>query len=79
MECFVLDNAKQQAVVSDSNGVADYYGMCCVAADQLMLQHLLRFLGFNPQCRLFVHSSAAKAISTRQGLGRLKYLEVKML
>ena len=77
--CCLSDAARQHQVVADSSGVAEFYAMVGVAANALMLAHLLRFVGFEVKVRLRVDSSAAKAIAQRQGLGKLKFFELKTL
>ena len=60
------------------------YALCaslCLwcAADGLMVQAAMEHCGIDVPVRLRVDSSAAKAIATRQGIGKLKFLEIKML
>ena len=74
--CIITDSARQQTVYADSSGVSEYYGMCSGAADGLMVQAAMEHCGIDVPVRLRVDSSAAKAIATRQGIGKLKFLEI---
>ena len=40
---------------------------------------LMRDLGWGPELRVHVDSSAAKSVASRVGLGKLRHLEVKFL
>ena len=49
------------------------------AVEGIGLQTLARDLGWSLGLRLFVDSSAAKAIASRKGLGKVRHLEVRHL
>ena len=71
--------AKTQGPVALSSGDAQYYAMIKGALEGIGLQTLPRDLGWDVKLRLHVDSSAAKAIASRQGLGKLRHLEVRHL
>ena len=53
-----------------SSGEAEYYAMVKAAAEGLGIQALAKDLGIDMKVRLWVDSTAAKAIVARIGLGR---------
>ena len=68
-----------QTTVAQSSGEAEYYAMVRAAAEALGLQAIMRDLGWHAPVRLWVDSSAAKSMSARIGLGRVRHMEVKFL
>ena len=62
-----------------SSGEAEYYAMVKAAAEGLGIQALAEDLGFQVKLRLWVDSTAAKAIISRIGLGKVRHMEVKYL
>ena len=71
--------SKTQGPVALSSGEAEYYSMVKGTVEGLGLQTLARDLGWSLGLRLFVDSSAAKAIASRKGLGKVRHLEVRHL
>ena len=71
--------SKTQGPVALSSGEAEYYAMVKGTIEGMGLQTLARDLGWNFELKLFVDSSAAKAIASRQGLGKIRHLEVRHL
>ena len=68
-----------QATVAQSSGEAEYYALVPAASEALGLQSIMKDLRWHASLRLWVDSSAAKAIASRVGLGRVRHLEVKFL
>ena len=68
-----------QGSVALSSGEAEYYACVKVAAEALGVQSLAKDLGWVLPIIIFVDSSAAKAVASRVGLGKLRHLEVKDL
>ena len=71
--------SKTQGPVALSSGEAEYYAMVKGTIEGIGLQSLAKDLGWNIELRLFVDSSAAKAIASRKGLGKVRHLEVRHL
>ena len=67
-----------QATIAQSSGEAEYYAMVRAAAEALGLQSIMRDLGWQAGVRLWVDSSAAKSMSARIGLGKVRHMEVKL-
>jgi hypothetical protein len=68
-----------QQCVSLSSGEAEYYGAVRAAGAGLGLQALLADLGQKLPVLVFVDSSAAIGIASRQGLGKLRHLDTHTL
>jgi hypothetical protein len=68
-----------QGTIAMSSGEAEYYAMVKAAAEGLGIQALAEDLGFQVKLRLWVDSTAAKAIISRIGLGKVRHMEVKYL
>ena len=66
-----------QGTVAMSSGEAEYYAMVKAAAEALAIQALAKDLGYSMKIRLWVDSTAAKAIVSRIGLGKIRHMEVK--
>ena len=71
--------SSMQTTVAQSSGEAEYYAMVRAAAEALGLQSIMRDLGWHAAVRLWVDSSAAKSMSARIGLGKVRHMEVKFL
>ncbi len=69
--------SKRQRSVAMSSGEAGYYAVVKAAADAIGVQALAAHLGWEVKVDLFVDSSAAKAIASRLGLGKIRHLEVR--
>ena len=62
-----------------SSGEAEYYALVKAAAEALGIQALAKDLGLEMKIRLWVDSTAAKAIVARIGLGKVRHMEAKYL
>ena len=72
--------SKNQKSVSLSSGEAEYYAGASAASDSILLQEAVKFLT-QRNCKVHLHmdSSAARGIITRQGVGRVKHLQIRTL
>ena len=77
--CPVSGFSRRQAVIATSSGVAEFYALCAVAEEVMHLQDLLRFFDVECSYTLYSDSVAARGIARREGVGKLKGLEVRML
>ena len=62
--------SRRQGVQSTSSAEAELYGACSVC---------LEWLGYEVDYRLHVDSSSAKATIRREGVGKVKHLDVRSL
>ena len=60
-----------QLRVELSNPEAEYYRCCEVAAELLYLQAMLSDMGYSVDLEAHTDASGAKALASRQGLGRV--------
>ena len=69
-----------QAVIALSSGEAEYYGIVKGASAGLGVRSIMGDLGtdIESHTKLIIHtdSSAAKGISSRRGLGKVRHIEV---
>ena len=71
--------SSMQTTVAQSSGEAEYYAMVRAAAEALGLRAIMNDLGWQAVVRVWVDSSAAKSMSARIGLGKVRHMEVKYL
>ncbi|CAK0881954.1 unnamed protein product, partial [Prorocentrum cordatum] len=71
--------SRRQGIVATSSGVAEYYAATAVAEDLLYFKSLLEFMGFTVATTLLTDSSAARGIAKREGVGRVRSLEARVL
>ena len=64
-----------QTIIAQSSGEAEYYALARAAAEALGLQSVMADLGWRSTIRIWVDSSAAKALASRTGLGRVQHME----
>ena len=68
-----------QATVATSSGEAELYALVKATSESLGFQAVARDLGVHFRVALLVDSSAAQSISSRNGIGRTKHVDVKYL
>ena len=71
--------SRRQAIVATSSGVAEYYAATAVAEDILYFKSMLEFMGFTVAATLLTDSSAARGIARREGVGKVRSLEARVL
>ena len=71
--------SSMQTTVAQSSGEAEYYAMVRAAAEALGLQSIMKDMGWSAGIQLWVDSSAAKSMTARIGLGKIRHMEVKFL
>ena len=71
--------SNRQATIALSSGEAEFHSASKAAAEVMAIGSMMHELGWPVARRLFVDASAAQAMSNRQGLGKLRHLEVKFL
>ena len=64
---------------STSSTEAELYAASSVCFEGRLLKHFLEWCGFIVHYRLHVDSSSAKAIMARDGVGKVKHLDVRVL
>ena len=71
--------ANRQATIALSSGEAEFHSASKAAAELLAIRSMMRDLNWHVDIMLRVDASAAQAMANRQGLGRVRHLEVKFL
>lgn len=72
-------NSTLQTAIGLSSGEAEYYALCCGAATGLGLLSHYRDLGVEYGLNCHSDSSAARAMASRKGLGRIRHLHTRYL
>ena len=68
-----------QQVIALSSGEAEYYGMVKGAGNAIGISGVLQDLGIQYAITMYTDSSAAKGISSRRGLGKVRHIELNEL
>lgn len=68
-----------QEIHAQSSGEAEFYGVVSGTGPGLLLKHALGFLGIAVKLKMRTDSSAARGTLARQGVGKLRHIEVKTL
>jgi len=71
--------SRTQTTLALSSAEAEWYAAVSAAAEALFLRALLHFLGIDVQCILKMDSSGARGIAGRQGVGKVRTLELRTL
>ena len=71
--------SNRQATPALSSGEAEYYAVVKAGAEALGVEALAKDLGWQVKVQLMVDSTAAKAIASGSGLGKVRHLEVRHL
>ena len=71
--------SKRQTVIAMSSAEAEYYALAKGAVESLGVKAIMMDLGVKADVRIWLDSSAAKAIASREGLGRTRHIDVQYL
>ena len=71
--------SSKQAVIASSSGEAEYYGIVKGASNALGICGILKDLGIEQLVTVNTDSSAAKGITYRRGLGKVRHIELSEL
>ena len=71
--------SRRQATVATSSAAAELYAMAAVAEELMLFREVVIFFGLEPAAELRSDSSAARGIARREGVGKMKGLEVRTL
>ena len=66
-------------MIALSSGEAEYYGLVKGASQAMGLRSLAADMGIDLSIRIKTDSSAAKGIASRNGLGKVRHVEVAQL
>ena len=68
-----------QQVIALSSGEAEYYGMVKGAGNALGISGVFQDMGIKHDVVVYTDSSAAKGMSNRRGLGKVRHIELNQL
>lgn len=71
-------HSKQQTVVATSSAEAEYYGIAAGLAEGMAVRQFLSELNNKLDLVVRCDSSSGRAMSLKQGFGRVKHIDVKM-
>ena len=71
--------SNRQGSVALSSGEAEFYAAGKAAIEAIGGQSLLKDLGWDVQLRVCLDASAAQSIASRQGLGKMRHVDVRYL
>ncbi len=77
--CCVKSWSSTQSLIATSSAEAEYYGIFKAASVGLGVQAMLVDLGYQFNLKVITDASAAKAIASRQGLGKTRHIAVHYL
>ena len=70
--------SRRQAACALSSGESEVYAACGVCSELLGLAVVFRLFGLKPIVSLCMDSSAARAIAKREGVGKIKHLDLRV-
>ena len=76
---YLYGHSRQQSVIATSSAEAEYYALAGGAVQLLGAKALLEELGVPARAILHCDSSSGRAIARREGFGRTKHIDVKLL
>jgi hypothetical protein len=71
--------SNRQGSVALSSGEAEFYAAGKAAVEVLGARSLFADLGWSSQLQICMDAEAARAIASRQGIGKVRHLEVRYL
>jgi len=77
--CPIMAVVRQQGFLALSSAEAELGGMLTGATESYGHRRLLEWLGFRVRWRLGTDSSAAKGFAAREGVGRMRHIDLKIL
>ena len=69
--------SRRQSVIATSSGMAEFCAGCATANEMLLARDVLMFFGYRVEASLHMDSSAVRGICRREGVGKVKSLEVR--
>ena len=70
--------SNRQATVALSSGEAEFYS-AKAAAELIGIKSMMRDMGWDADIKLHVFATVAQAMAIRQGIGKIRHLEVRYL
>ena len=77
--CQLFTQVRRQAIESISSGEAEFYSLTDLVLETKPLKDLFEWLGFKVIWECGTDSSAAKGMSLREGIGKVRHLDTRSL
>ena len=77
--CLAVNVVRGQAVIALSVGEAEFYAAVSGVVESLFVRNLLQFFCVFAHIELASDSSTARAIMSREGIGKLRHMETRCL
>ena len=71
--------SNRQGTVALSSGEAEFYSAGKAAAELIGIKSMMRDMGWDADIKLHVDATVAQAMANRQGIGKIRHLEVRYL
>ena len=71
--------SRRQSLIATNSRMAEFYAGCGTAEEMLLARDVLMFFGCRVEASLHMDSAAARGICRREGVGKVKSLEVRTL
>ena len=72
-------HCRRQSVIALSSAESEFYALSAVALEGRLFARILEFLSFVVKSYALTDSSAAKCISQREGVGKVRHLDTRTL
>lgn len=77
--CLLFSYARSLQMICLSSGEAEFNGGVAACSEGIFLKEIFEFIGIPMGMDVYLDSSAARGVFQRQGVGRIRHLEVKGL
>ena len=77
--CILHGSVKQQSFLALSSGEAEFGGIHTASAESLLFKRLFEWLEMRVLWKVKTDSSAGRAMCLRQGVGRVRHLDLRLL
>ena len=71
--------SRRQSVIATNSGMAEFHAGCATAEEMLLARDVLMFFGCQVEASLHMDRAVARGICRREGVGKVKALEVRTL
>ena len=78
-DCLIFSYARSLQMLCLSSGEAEFNGGVAACSEGLFIKEIFHFFGIPLAMEVHLDSSAARGVFQRQGVGRIRHLEVKSL
>jgi len=77
--CELNSLVARQALMAQSSGEAEFIGMHGVSLEMKFFKNFFQWMGYRVEWKILSDSAAAKAMAQRQGVGKVRHLDLRTL